>query len=203
MTDHATDKHQLIQNLYKIGAIKIGEFTLKSGQHSTVYVDLRRIISYPDVLRAVANRIWESLRHAQFDLICGIPYTALPIATCISLQHNIPMIMRRKEKKEYGTKQMIEGVYKPGQSCVLIEDIITTGGSVLETARDMDEAGLVVKDVAVLIDREQGGRQNLERQYRVHAALTLPEILRSLLKSGVLTDTEVTLINQFLETKTQ
>jgi uridine monophosphate synthetase len=136
----------LIQNIYKIGAIKIGEFTLKSGQHSTVYVDLRRIISYPDVLRAVANRIWESLRHAQFDLICGIPYTALPIATCISLQHNIPMIMRRKEKKEYGTKQMIEGVYKPGQSCVLIEDIITTGGSVLETARDMDEAGLVVKD---------------------------------------------------------
>src|SRR5688500_1667526 len=92
-------KETLITSLYQIGCIQLGHFTLKSGQTTSVYMNLRKIISYPEVMRMVAQAMWEETRNCQYDLICGVPYTALPIATCISLDHNIPMIMRRKEKK--------------------------------------------------------------------------------------------------------
>lgn len=190
------NRNQLIQSLYQIGAIKFGEFTLKSGQTSKIYMDLRQIVSYPDVLRAVAEAIWEQAGSSQFDLVCGVPYTALPIATCVSIFHNKPMIMRRKEKKDYGTKQQIEGKFQAGQHCLIIEDVITTGGSILETADELEAAGLVIKDLAVLIDREQGGKTNLEkRNYRVHAVFTLREILHHLLQSNLLNSTEHTIVN--------
>ncbi len=195
----SVQKSQLIVELYNIGAVKFGEFKLKSGITSPIYLDLRQIISYPSILRTVSECLWELVCHSQFDLICGIPYTALPIATSISLQHNIPMIMRRKEKKSYGTQQQIEGAFKHGQTCLLIEDVITSGGSVSETADDLENNGLIVKEIAVLIDREQGGKKNLEaRHYTVHAALTLTDILTSLLNSGILPKAEHTIVQQLL-----
>ena len=179
----------LIHELYQIGAIKFGEFTLKSGQTSPVYLDIRQIISYPELLRAVADAVWQKIHANHFDMICGVPYTALPIATCLSLQHNIPMVLRRKEKKPYGTKQLIEGKFKPKQICLIIEDVITTGDSILETASDLEQAALSIHDIAVLIDREQGGRENLQRRnYRVHAVFTLKNIIHTLTHSDLLTD---------------
>lgn len=190
----------LIHALYQIGCIQFGEFTLKSGQISPIYMNLRKIISYPDVMRMVATAMWEEIsKHGSaFELVCGVPYTALPIATCISLAHNIPMIMRRKEKKDYGTKQSIEGEFKPGQTCLVIEDVITTGGSILETTKDLEEAGLKILDVVALIDREQGGKENLATKYKPHAILTLSQILDSLLYSSILKPTEKPLIEKFL-----
>lgn len=177
----------LIFMLYKIGAIKFGDFTLKNGEQSKVYIDLRQIVSYPEVLRAVGEAIWQQVSGEPFDVICGVPYTALPIATCISLQQNVPMVMRRKEKKNYGTKQMVEGTFRTGQRCLIVEDIITTGSSILETADDVEVAGLKVRDAVVLINREQGGAENLhQRHYNLHAAFTLKEILNTLLHSDEL-----------------
>lgn len=189
----------LINALYQIGAIKFGEFTLKSGQASKIYLDLRQIVSYPEVMRAVASAIWEKVKACQFDVICGVPYTALPIATCLSLDHNIPMIMRRKEKKAYGTKQQIEGRFQAGQSCLIIEDVITTGSSILETTAELEAAGLKIKDLAILIDRQQGGKENLEQQnYHVHAVFTLQEIFQHLLKSDVLVSTERAIVESLI-----
>jgi uridine monophosphate synthetase len=190
-------KDSLITSLYKIGTIQFGEFTLKSGQISPIYINLRKIISYPDILRTIAQAMWDGTRDCQYDLVCGVPYTALPIATCLSLDHHIPMIMRRKEKKDYGTKQMIEGEFKAGQSCLIIEDVITTGGSIIETAVELENAGLVVKDLVVLIDREQGGKQTLNQKYRTHTILTLSEIFDTLLQSSLLNDVEQQAIHQF------
>ncbi len=187
----------LIESLYNIGAIQFGEFKLKSGQTSSIYINLRKIISYPDILRAVADAMWQKTRGCKFDLVCGVPYTALPIATCLSLEHHIPMIMRRKEKKDYGTKQMIEGVYQPGQCCLIIEDVITTGSSIIETADELEQAGIQVQDLIVLIDREQGGRENLEKKYRVHSILTLSTILQTLLASSIVSPDERKVIEAF------
>lgn len=82
---------------------------------------------------------------ALFNITCGVPYTALPLATCMSLDHNIPMVIRRREAKDYGTKQMIEGVFKSGDLCLVIEDVVTSGGSVLETVKELNNVGLVCK----------------------------------------------------------
>ncbi len=190
--------NKLILSLYQIGAVQFGEFQLKSGQTSSIYLNLRKMISYPSLLREVAAAMWLATKNCQFDLICGVPYTALPIATGLSLAHDIPMVMRRKEKKEYGTKQMIEGVYQPGQRCLIIEDVITTGSSIIETATELEQAGLHITDVVALIDREQGGRENLAKKYQVHTLLTLSVILKTLLASAQLTAPHQQLVEQFL-----
>lgn len=195
-------KESLITTLYQIGCIQFGEFLLKSGQTSSIYMNLRKIISYPDVLRAVADAMWQETQGASYELVCGVPYTALPIATCLSLQHNVPMIMRRKEKKDYGTKQSIEGEFKAGQTCLIIEDVITTGGSIIETAKDLEEADLKIHDVIALIDREQGGKENLSQKYKTHTILTLSEILQTLLHSSLINATERSLIEKFLTERT-
>ena len=191
------DKKALVYSLYQIGAIQFGEFTLKSGKTSTVYINLRKIISYPELLRTIADAMWEATQSCQFDLVCGVPYTALPIATSISLDRNIPMVMRRKEKKDYGTKQMVEGDYQTGQRCLIIEDVITTGGSVIETAAELEACGLKIDDVVVLIDREQGGKENLAKKYRPRALLTLSDIFNTLLASDLLNAAERECIDQY------
>jgi orotate phosphoribosyltransferase len=189
----------LIYSLYDIGAVKFGDFTLKSGEPSQIYIDLRVIVSYPDVLRAVSEAIWQQVNAFEFDRICGVPYTALPIATCISLQQNIPMVMRRKEKKEYGTKRQIEGDFQVGQSCLIVEDIITSGASIIETGDDLEVVGLKVRDIAVLINREAGGKENLhQHHYRLNAAFTLKEMLQLLTQYEKMTSTDHDIINSLL-----
>ena len=92
-----------------------------------------------------------------FDLICGVPYAALPMATAMSLESYIPLIIKRKEAKSYGTKKLIEGIYQKGQNCLLVEDVITSGKSLLETIPEIEQEDLKVSDIVVVLDREQGG----------------------------------------------
>ncbi len=192
----------IITELHAIGAIKFGSFILKNGALSPIYIDLRLIISSPALLTAVAEAMWNKISTCQFDVICGVPYTALPIATCLSLLHNLPMIMRRKEKKAYGTKQMIEGKFAPKQRCLLIEDVITSGSSILETAADCQHAGLITKDVVVFIDREASGKHKLQQQnFTVHAAVTLTEVLTTLKRSGVLNVDEANIVAKLLDAR--
>lgn len=123
----------LILSLFDVGIVKFGKFKLKSGIDSPIYIDLRMIVSFPKLLQEVSNVMLSLLkkRGIQSDFYCGVAYTALPIATVMSLASNVPMVMCRKEgAKAHGTKKQIEGVFQPGQSVLVIEDVVTTGSSV-------------------------------------------------------------------------
>jgi uridine monophosphate synthetase len=176
---------KLIDDLHAIQALKFGEFKLKSGALSPFYVDLRVIISHPPILRAIAQRILDLLAPLTFQRIAGIPYAGLPIATAVSLAGNLPMIYARKEAKDYGTKRVIEGAFAAGETVVLIDDVITDGASKFEAAEPLAQAGLVVKDFAIFLDREQGGADRLrEKGYTLHSALRISAVLGYLREAG-------------------
>src|ERR1041384_510101 len=168
----------LADGLLSAGCIKFGSFALKSGLQSPIYIDLRQIITYPGLLSNIAQAYLPLLSALQFSRIAGLPYAATPIATAISLAGNYPMIYPRKEVKTYGTKAEIEGEYHAGEMVVVIDDLATTGGSKFEAIEKLTSAGLVVKDVVVLVDRQSGAKESLAQAgYSMHAVLTISELL--------------------------
>jgi uridine monophosphate synthetase len=178
MTQLNTHFLSLADRLFEAGCIKFGEFTLKSGLKSPIYIDLRQIITYPKLLEQVGAAYLPLLKDLKFDRIAGLPYAAIPIATTISIQGNYPMIYPRKEVKTYGTKAEIEGEYHAGETVVVIDDLATTGGSKFEAIEKLTSVGLVVKDVVVLVNRQSGAKESLEQVgFHLHAVLTITELL--------------------------
>jgi len=200
MTVATTNVRDLITQLYDIHAVKFGDFKLKSGIQSPIYIDLRVIISYPQILHLVAKAMWEKAEALQFDVICGVPYTALPIATSISLERKIPMVMRRKEVKEYGTRKAIEGVFLRGQKCLILEDLVTSGSSVFETIAPLEHEGLDVHDVIVLLDRQQGAQKKItEKGYALHSVITITELLETLVETNRIDAKTAASVTEFIQ----
>ena len=192
-------KKEFFLECYQLGIIKFGRFTLKSGIESPFYVDLRPLASDPKILKKLANYLLEMLPLDNFDLICGVPYAALPMATAMSLESYLPLIIKRKEAKQHGTKKMIEGIFTKGQNCLLVEDVITSGKSLLETIPEIESEGISVSDIVVVLDRQQGGKELLENKgFRVHTLFTISEVCTILSEEGLLDDEEIARINEFL-----
>lgn len=175
----------LADNLLSAGCIKFGEFTLKSGLKSPIYIDLRQVISHPHLLEQIGMAYLSLIKGLPFDRIAGLPYAAIPIATAVSLRGRYPMIYPRKEVKEYGTRAEIEGEYHPGEKVIVLDDLATTGGSKFEAIDKLTATGLVVKDVVVLIDRQSGAKEALEQAgFHLHAVLTITQMLDHWEKTG-------------------
>ena len=144
----------MIDELIENGCIKYGSFKLKSNEISKYYFDMKSLVSYPGLLKKIGNEIYKKIGK-ECDLLCGVPLGGLPVCSYISTQYEIPMIMVRDEAKEYGTNRQIEGKYDKKNKCVIIEDVITTGGSVNKII-DILQDKVDIIGVIVIMDRQEG-----------------------------------------------
>jgi uridine monophosphate synthetase len=175
----------LILQLYDIGCILFGEYVQASGAVFPYYIDLRKIISNPQVFDKVIHAYAEILKNLHFDRIAGIPYGSLPTATGLALRLNYPMIFPRKEVKAHGARRLIEGNFDAGETIVVVDDILISGKSVMEGAEKLKVSGLQVKDIVVFIDHGHGVQQRLlENGYNSHAVLKISEITETLYQAG-------------------
>ena len=179
---------QLTNQLFDAGCVKFGAFKLKSGLTSPIYIDLRLLASHPSLLAAAARAMAAVARDLAFDRIAAIPMAGLPIGTALALDMDRPLIYPRPRVKAHGTRRAIEGLFSAGERALVVDDLITRGTSKIEAIAPLEEAGLVVEDVLVLIDRQQGGTADLaERGYRLHSLLRLSEMLEGLRAAGRIT----------------
>ena len=190
---------ELIVDLFDIGCLLFGEYVQASGAVFNYYIDLRQIISDPNLFHRVLHGYSALLEQLQFDRIAGIPYGSLPTATGLSLALHKPLIYPRKEVKAHGARRLIEGDFNEGDRVVVVDDILITGGSVLEGIAKLESSGLVVNDVVVFIDhggeRDRTARERLEAAgYRSHAVLTIERITEALLAAGRLSSEQAAVL---------
>lgn len=178
----------LIVDLFDIGCLLFGDYVQASGAVFSYYIDLRRIISDPNLFHRVLHTYSVLLQGLNFDRIAGIPYGSLPTATGLSLQLHKPLIYPRKEVKAHGARRQIEGDFREGETVVVVDDILITGGSVLDGIAKLASSGLVVRDVVVFIDHGGQARARLAAAgYRTHAVLDIDRITAVLLAARRLT----------------
>ena len=176
---------ELAMVLVKVRALQVGTFTLSSGKLSSYYVDLRTVPSFPGAYRYVIDCYLSLIRNEvgvqKFDAIAGIPTAGLTFSSPVALELRKPMIYVRKEEKDYGHKKRIEGTITPGWKVLVMDDLITTGHSLLSGIDAIREEGGEVKSVAVLIDRLEGGKANLRKAGVALRPLTdITELVRTL-----------------------
>jgi len=158
-----TKKTILIDLLKKNEVVKSGKFVLASGKESDYYVDMKKAITEPEILKTIAEIISEKITKDNINKIAGPALGAVPIATALALESKKPLLMIRKEKKGYGTSKLIEGELKKGDQVVVVEDVTTTGNSLLKAINAIHENGGIVKRAFVVVDRLEGARNNLKK----------------------------------------
>ncbi len=158
----------LVKKLFEIGVFKFGNFKLKTGIESPYYIDLRIITSYPEILNQIINIMSTTFKFEalnDIDHVCGVPYAGISYATLLSKIYKKSLLILRKEQKDYGTKKILEGNYNKNDSILLIEDVITTGTSLIQTIDTLEKENLNIKKIIVIIDRQQQGIKKVNNKY--------------------------------------
>lgn len=184
-------KEQMANILFKVDAVKFGVFKLSSGKASPYYIDLRVIPSFPDAFHEIcesyAKYITDPIGVKNFDRIAAIPIAGIPFASQIAYNLNKPFIYVRKGIHLSGRERRVEGVLASGDKVLLIDDLITTGFSLKESAEAVRAEGGVVSDAVVFLDREEGGRELLEMSnVKLHSVLKISEIAKKLYEMGAI-----------------
>jgi uridine monophosphate synthetase len=202
--DSGIDTEALARAIFAAGAIQFGAFRLKLHEErpdaplSPVYVNLRLLRSYPDQMDVAVAAYRALLQRCRFDLLADVPMAATPFVAILSHLTRIPQITPR-ERKTHGSGASIDGAYQPGQTAVVIDDLVTKADSKLEAIRVLEAEGLVVRDVLVLVDREQGGAHQLaEAGYTLHAAARFSELLAIYRQTGLMDEAAHARVTEYL-----
>jgi len=199
-------KTELCRVLHKIGALKFGVFKLTSGRTSPYYIDLRIVPSFPDAFRRVCDLytmlVKAKLGTDSFERVAGIPTAGIPFASLVAYQLQKPFLYVRQHARLHGRERRIEGILMPGDRVLLIDDLITTGGSLRKAAKAIRAEGGIVNHALVLLDREEGGKQKLaEDNIKLHYLLTAREAAKRLHETGALDDEQLKTILKQAKTK--
>ena len=190
----------LIEALYREGVILFGDFRLTSGAWSPYYIDLRKVISRPRLFKRVVSHYIAALDMIEgFDVISGIETGSIPVASVVSYILDYPMIYVRKKRKEAGAGKVIEGSLNPGSRVVILEDVTTTGGSILRAVEAIRSIGGVVEYAVTFIDRMQGAVKNLaEADVELLPIYRVKDIVEVLHSSGLLEDDRYAVVMEYI-----
>ncbi|MFP3984421.1 MAG: orotate phosphoribosyltransferase [Candidatus Bathyarchaeia archaeon] len=197
MTEAAESmKSQLCQILYKIGALKFGTYKLTSGKISPYYIDLRIVPSFPDAFQKICSfyvkLVENNVGIQNFKRIAGIPTAGIPFAAVVAYNLNKAFLYSRSTRRSHGRERKVEGLLISGDTVLLLDDLITSGKSLRKAAADIRAEGGLINDAVVLIDREEGGKENLAKDnVRLHYLLKASEAATTLHEIGAITDLEL------------
>ncbi|MEM2105367.1 MAG: orotate phosphoribosyltransferase [Candidatus Bathyarchaeia archaeon] len=196
----------LIANaLYSSGCLKFGSFKIKSGALSPYYIDLACLLSSPKslctIVDAVADKIRKIMASERVDKLASIELKGALILPSIACRVELPCVVVRKEEKTYGATGRIAGAnVEKGECIVFLDDVISEGLSKLEGIKPLEELGAKVKHIVVVVDREQGGKENLEKLgYRVHALTTISSIVENLRNSGAISEEQAETVSEYVK----
>jgi orotate phosphoribosyltransferase len=180
--------------LHQKGIIKFGDFTLASGKKSSYYVDLRLVPSYPHEFRKMVKYLEKDIAQNigldEFDSIVSVPTGGLVIASALAMETVKPLIYVRSKPKDYGTSKSVEGKIHDGMKVLMIDDVATTGGSVVNAIKSLKEANISIKDAYVIVDRMEGAAYALsELGVKIHSILNILEITESLYEQNLIDQT--------------
>ena len=179
--------------LHEKGAIKFGDFTLTSGKKSSYYIDLRIVPSFPHqfrkMIKRLQNNISEKIGFDNFDCLVSVPTSGLVIASALAIETVKPLIYVRNKPKDYGTSKSIEGSFEQGKKALMIDDVATTGGSVVNAIKSLKEAGIVISDAFIIINRMEGASEALEAEgVKIHNLTDVLEITNSLYDQNLISN---------------
>lgn len=188
----------VIEELYKHGMIKLGKFKLSSGLESPFYIDMRRLYSYPDLAKRIISLLIRNTPLDDVEVLAGVATAGIPLATYIACLTHKPLAYVRSERKNHGTESMVEGDVM-GKKVAVIDDVVTTGASILRAVENLEKAGAIPVKAVVLIDREQGARERLaERDIKLYALIRVTELFRVLYSNGLINENTYNEIDRYL-----
>jgi orotate phosphoribosyltransferase len=157
-------KQELIAALKACGAVRYGNFTLTSGKKTKYYIDIKKASTDPKTLKLIARQAAIKIEDMDVSTIAGIELGSVPLATAVSMETELPLLIVRKATKDYGTKSRFVGDIKPEDKIVMLEDVTTTGGSVRDAIKIVREAGASVKHIISVVDREEEAKEKIKEE---------------------------------------